>query len=75
LADLIASWSDIPWFGYQFDARKNRVLTAGVKKASAFVETIGLTRENCRKVESEAIDPHFRAQYRNESATICKTRW
>lgn len=75
LADLIASWSDIPWFGYQFDARKNRVLATGVKKASTFVEAIGLTRKNCRKVEREAIDPHSVAQYRNESATICNTRW
>src|SRR5438309_674228 len=40
LADLIASRTDVPGLGDLLDAAENRILTAGIQEADAFVEAV-----------------------------------
>src|SRR4051812_13146579 len=58
-ANLIAPRTDVPRFSNQLDARKHRVLAASIQKTASFVEAVGFTRKNSRKVESKAINPHL----------------
>ena len=56
---LVATGADVPRLGYQFDARKHRVLPATLQEAAAFVEAVRLARKDRCQVEAEAVDAHL----------------
>src|SRR5690606_10169224 len=46
VGDLVAARTDVPGLGDQLDAGEDRILAAGVQKAAALVEAVGLAGED-----------------------------
>jgi hypothetical protein len=42
-----------------FTDDKTGILSTGVEKAAAFIEAIGLSRQDGRQIEAETIHPHL----------------
>src|SRR5579862_5795055 len=56
VAELVATRTDVPGLGNQFDARQDRILHHGIEEARAGIETAVLASKRCAQVEAKAID-------------------
>src|SRR4051812_6887518 len=58
-SDLISARTAIPGLGDELDLAEERILPAGVEKASILVKAMRLPRQDRCKIEAEAVDMHL----------------